>query len=179
MNLKNRQQLLAVLAVAVVGLFAADKLLLSPLTQLWQDRSKRIVELRNQVAAGSNLLKREPALRATWEHMRGSTLTNNLSLAQQQVRNALDRWSQDSRVGITSINPQWKHDADDFMSLEYRLEASGTLATLSRFLFDIEKEPMALRLETVEISSHDNDGQLLSLGLQLSALVLTPQEQRP
>jgi hypothetical protein len=179
MKIKNRQQLLALLAMAGVALFAADKLVFSPLTRLWQDRSKQIAQLRNQVAAGSNLLKREPALRATWQHMRADTLTNNASLAQQQVRRALDRWSQDSKVSITSINPQWKHDADDFMTLEYRLEAAGNLSALTKFLFDIEKEPMALRLETVELSTKDNDGQQLSLGLQLSALVLTPPEQRP
>jgi hypothetical protein len=37
---------------------------------------------------------------------------------------------------------------------------------------------MALKLESIEISSRDNDGQQLALGLQVSGLVLTPPEQR-
>src|SRR6267154_6352725 len=37
MKTKNRQQLLTIAALAVVALFAADKLLLGPLTQFWQD----------------------------------------------------------------------------------------------------------------------------------------------
>ena len=33
---------------------------------------------------------------------------------------------------------------------------------------------MALRLESVELSARDKEGQQLSLGLQLSGLVLNP-----
>jgi hypothetical protein len=49
---------------------------------------------------------------------------------------------------------------------------------VARFLHDIEKDPMALKLQNVELSSHDNNGQQLTLGLQISGLVLTPREQK-
>ena len=86
MQIKNRQQLLAVLAMGVLALLAADKLLLSPLSRLWQDRSRRIHDLRDRIANGSSLLKRERGLSATWERMRTNTLPTNASLAEQQVR---------------------------------------------------------------------------------------------
>ena len=178
MNLKSRQQLLTISAIAVVALFAADKLLLGPLTASWKHRSARLTELRSQVAAGSSMVKRELALRATWERMRTNTLPNNPSLAEQQVLKAFDRWSQESRISVTSISPQWKHESDDFITLQCRVEASGNLQTISRFLYDLERDPMALRLESVEISARDNDGQQLALGLQVSGLVLTPPQQR-
>ena len=178
MNIKNRQQLLTVSALAIVALFAADKLLLGPLTASWKHRSTRLAALRSQVAAGSSMVRREQALRGSWERMRTNTLPNNPSLAEQQVLKAFDRWSQESRISVTSISPQWKHESDDFITLQCRVEASGNLQTLSRFLYDIEKDPMALKLESVEISSRDTDGQQLALGLQVSGLVLTPSEQR-
>ena len=178
MQIKNRQQLLAVLAMGVLALLAADKLLLSPLSRLWQDRSRRIHDLRDRIANGSSLLKRERGLSATWERMRTNTLPTNASLAEQQVREAFTRWSEDSRISITSRTPQWKHDSDEFMTVEYRVEAAGNLAAISKFLYDIERDAMALRLETVEISSRDNDGQQLALGLQISGLVLTPQARQ-
>jgi hypothetical protein len=53
------------------------------------------------------------------------------------------------------------------------------MGAVSRFLYDVEKDPMALRLEIVEVSSRDAEGQQLALGLQVSGLVLTPQEKRP
>src|SRR5947207_1717625 len=177
-NIKNRQQLLAAAAIAVVVLFAADKLLLGPLTASWKQRATRLAELRHQVAAGSNMIKREQALRSTWERMSTNTLPINPSLAEQQVLKAFDRWSQESRISILSISPQLKHDTEDYMTLECRVEAAGNLNTVSRFLYNLEKDPMALKLQSVEVSARDTEGQQLALALQVSALVLTPQEER-
>jgi len=58
------------------------------------------------------------------------------------------------------------------------VEASGNLPSVARFLYEVEKDPMALRIQGAEISSHDNNGQQLSLGLQLSGLILTPAAQQ-
>ena len=112
------------------------------------------------------------------DQMRKNTLSNNPSVAEQEVLGGFDRWSQTNHVSITSINPQWKHDTDEYTTLQCRVEAAGSLPALSRFLFDIEKDPLPLRLEIVELSSRDSEGQQLALGLQVSGLVLTPQERR-
>jgi hypothetical protein len=37
---------------------------------------------------------------------------------------------------------------------------------------------MALKLELVELSSHDTEGQQLLLGLQVSGLILTPASKK-
>jgi hypothetical protein len=177
-RIKNRQQVLAIVAGAVVALFIADKVIIDPLINSWKQRTKQIAELRKKVDDGRSLVRRETSLRSRWEQMRTNTLPNNSSLAEQQVLKAVDRWCQDSRITPTAISSQWKHDAEEYMTVEYRVEASGNLPTVARFLYDIEKDPMALRLQGVEISSHDNNGQQLSLGLQLSGLVLTPGEPK-
>jgi hypothetical protein len=172
-KIKNRQQALALLAIVAVALLAGDKLIFTPLVRFWKERAHRIAELRQKVKEGTQLQQRQEVLRGRWEQMRTNTLPDNLSQAEQQVLAAFDRWSQESRISITSISPQWKTDADEFMTLQCRVDASGNLSTLSRFLYDIEKDPLALRLETVEITSRDNEGQQLTLGLQISGLVLT------
>jgi hypothetical protein len=177
-KIENRQQFLIILTIAVVAVFAADRLVFGPLTKVWKSRSVRIAELRKEVADGSLLLQRERSLRARWETMRKNALTNNASLAEQQLLKAFDSWSQESRVSITGLTPQWKRDADEYMTLECRVDASGDLATLCRFLYDIEKEPVALKFESIELSSRDNAGRELAMGLRVSGLVLTPGEQR-
>jgi hypothetical protein len=177
-KIKNRQALLMILAGSAVVLFAADKLLVTPLSHSWTARGERIVQLRNKVRDGRSLVAREQGLRSRWDQMRSNSLSNNTSQAEQQLLNALYRWSQDSRIGIVSISPQSKHDADDYMTLECRVEAAGSLNSICNFLYDLEKDPLALKLQMVEISGRDTEGQLFALGLQVSGLVLTPQEQR-
>src|SRR5204862_4147785 len=105
LNIKNRQHLLTLLAVIVVGLYAADKLLVGPLTTTWKRRETRLADLRKQVADGRQLLLHEQSWRGRWDQMRTNTLAVNPSLAEQQLFNAFDHWSQDSRISITSISP--------------------------------------------------------------------------
>jgi hypothetical protein len=177
-KIKNRQQLLMVAAVAVVALFVADKLLITPLSQWWKDRSKAITDLREKVARGNNMIDREHALRSTWERMRTNTLPSDESFAEEQVLKAFRKWERDSRVTITSISPQSKHDSDEYSTIQCRVEASGTIDNMNHFLYELEKDPMALKLELVELSSHDTEGQQLLLGLQVSGLIVTPPAQK-
>lgn len=178
MKIKNRQQLLMIAAIAVVALFVADKIIITPLTQFWKGRSKAIIDLREKVARGKNMSDRENALRATWERMRTNTLPTDESLAEEQVLKALRKWERDSRVTITSISPQTKHDSDEYSTIQCRVEASGTIDNMNHFIYDLEKDPMALKLDLVELSAHDTEGQQLLLGLQVSGLILAPATQK-
>ncbi len=177
-DLKNRQHLLGLIAAGVVALFLADKVVLTPLAKSWKARATEISELKKKVTEKQGLVQRERSLKDHWAEMRSNTLTNNASQAEQQMLKAFDSWARQSQVTLVSISPQWKHDSDDYMTLECRVEATGNLNTISRFLYELERDPMALRLQAVEVSARDNDGQQLSLGLQVSGLVLTPQPER-
>jgi hypothetical protein len=176
-KIENRQQWLIVATVAVIAIFVADRLVFGPLTKMWKARSVQIADLRKEVADGSLLLQREKSLRSRWDSMQANALSNNTSQAEQQLLKAFDVWSQESRVSITGITPQWKHDADDYMTLECHVDASGDMGTLMRLLYDIEKDPMALKLELIDLSSRDNAGRELSMGIRVSGLVLTPGGQ--
>jgi len=176
MQIKNRQQLLIIAAVAAAVLLTGDRLLVSPLLKAWSGRATRIAELRKEVAQGKMLLQREQSIRTRWEQMSRNTLPSNTSTAEQQVFKAIDLWAQNSGVAISAITPQWKRDSDDYMTFECRVDAAGDLGKLSRFLYSLERDPTALKLALVELGARDKEGQQLSLGLQLSGLVLTPQK---
>jgi hypothetical protein len=177
-QIKNRQQFLVIAAGALIGLFAADKIIIGPVWNLWKGRTEQIAKLRKQVDDANHLIKRESSLNARWEQMKTNTLPTNESQAEQLVLNAVDRWSRKSGVSITSLSPQWKHDADEYMTLECRVDATGNMAMVKDFLYSIEKDPLALKLQMVEISTRDPEGQVLNLGLQISGLVLTPQAKK-
>ena len=177
MKIENRQQMLVVLVVVAGALLVGNSLIYEPLAKWWSARSKSVTELRKQLSDGEQLLKRETQIRSHWDEMRTNTLPNNTSLAEQQVLKAFDNWSRESGATITGIMPQWKNDTDDYLTLNCRVEAAGNLGTLSQFLYDIERDPMALKLESVELSAHDTAGQQLTLGLQISGLVLASQKR--
>jgi hypothetical protein len=171
-QIKNRQQLLIIGAVVAIALFAGDQLILSPIIKVWGTRATRVAELRKKITDGKMLVQREQSIRGRWGQMSRNALPSNTSAAEQQVFKAIDLWAQNSGVAISAITPQWKHDSDDYMTFECRVDAAGDLGKLSHFLYSVERDPMALKLELVELGARDKEGQQLSLGLQLSGLVL-------
>ena len=172
----NRQQLLALVAGAAIVLLLGDRLVLTPLARSWRERSQKITSLKKSINQGEVLLDRDARIRETWDNMRTNTLPVNLSAAENEVLKGFNRWSEESHISISSIKPQWRRNADDYMLLECRADTFGTMEALARFLYEIEKDPLALRVESLEITTRDNNGQQLAMAVQVSGLLLTPEE---
>jgi hypothetical protein len=192
MIIKQREKLLTLATVLVIGLFAADKLVITPLSNAWKARAERIGLLTKQIASGQQLLGREKTIRDRWDFIRTNALSPNLSAAQNQVLKSVDRWAQDSRISFTSIKPQWKSSTEDYMTLECQADAFGSLQALARFLYEMEKAhppmnppsakdrssyPLPIKIEDVQIATRDSEGQQLSLGIRFTSLVLTNRLQ--
>ncbi len=176
MKIQNRQQLLVVLAGAAVVLFIGLNVILPPLQSWWTTRSSEIKDLRDRVKTGTFLLKREASLRGGWDNMRTNALPPNTSAAEAKLLTAVDGWSRDTGVEITSVMPQWKEADTNYLTLNCRVETAGDLGSLSRFLYQLEKGPMAVRVDSVELGAHDTSGQQMTMGLDLSGLVLVPNQ---
>ena len=172
MKFKNRQEFLVMLTVAAAALFVGVNFIFTPLQGWWSARQKELNNLRDQVKTGKVMVAREKYLRSQWDDMRANSLPANPPDAEQKFLKAVDGWARDNNVDLTSIMPQWKNDSTNYMTLDCRVETSGDLSALTRFIYDIEKGPMPLRLDTVELSSHDNTGQQLTLGVEINGLAL-------
>lgn len=172
MKTGNRQQLLLIVTLVAVGLFVGDKLVYTPLLNLWRARGQEIRNLNRQISRGNALIKSEEAIRGQWSGMRTNTLPDNQSRALERISQSFHDWAEESGVSLNGVTPQWKSDTDDYKTVVCRVDASGTLWMLSRFIYDIENDPLGLKLESLDFSSRDNTGQQITLGLQVSGLVL-------
>jgi Tfp pilus assembly protein PilO len=177
MNLNKRQQLLAILAIVAVGFFVADKLVFTPLTNSWKARSERIAKLKEQVRDGTETLKRETTVREQWAKMRTNTLSSAKPEAESQMLKAFERWSQAGGVSVSSIRPQWKEAEDDYKSLECRADVSGNLSSIAHFLYQVEHDPLGVKVDSMELQSRDTEGDQLALVVQVSGLLLNLPKQ--
>jgi hypothetical protein len=176
LDLRNRQHLLLLIAGLVVAYYVGDRVLLTPLLESWKSRSARIAAFRRDIAHGRETLRRESVVRSRWAQMQTNALPGGISSAEGAVLKAFDRWSGESRISVTSVKPQWKHPADDYMTLECRVDAFGNLSSLTRFLYEVEKDALGVRLESLELSTKESDGSQLTLSLQVNGLYLNPPE---
>ena len=122
-------------------------------------------------------MERAERMESLWAEMQEKALPKDAAKAEQDLISAFDRWGRSSNVELGSIKPQWKRgQTNRYSQLECRVDATGSMATLSRFLFEVERSALALRVDSVEITSRDDTGQKLTLGLLVSGLRLAPLE---
>ena len=173
MQIKNRQQFLTIITLSAVGLLALDRIVRPPLQKIWDDRSRRIETLQQQVKDGQLLLQRKTWLNNHWEDIQHSTLPNDPTAAEQLLFSGLNDWVQFSDVALQGVSPTWKQGNDPaYKTLECRVDVSGRIDQLSRFLYSMETDKMALRVQSIEMTSKDANGSNIGLGVNVSALVL-------
>lgn len=176
MKVQNREQFLMVIVASLLGLLIANWAVFGPMARWWHARQDKIKELRQEVSQGKSLLRREAYLRSQWADMRTNSLPNDSSLAEQQVLRSLNNWVGTAGVNVSSVTPQWEMEQTNYSTLDCRVEASGDMGTLSRFLYEVERDPAAFQLTSVDLSANDERGQQLTLGIEISGLALiSPQ----
>jgi hypothetical protein len=179
MNLPHRQRWLLIAAGSAVALLALDRLVFTPLTDHWKARSAEIAALQKDIAAGRSAIERAQRTQGLWADMQANALAQDPAQAEQDVLSAFEKWRASTNVELGSMKQQWKRGANDKYSvLECRVDATGSLAALARFLYEVEKSPLALRIDSLELIGRDEQGSKLSLGLLVSGLRLTPLERK-
>jgi hypothetical protein len=175
----NRPKLLMILAGTAVSLLILDSVVLTPLLKSWKTRTAEIAKLQKDVTEGRSIMARAERTKATWAEMQSQALPKEPAQAEQDLISAFDKWGRGTNIELGSIKPQWKRGATNkYSQLECRVDATGSLASLSRFLYEVEKSTLALRIDSVELTSRDEMGQKLTLGLLVSGLRLSPLEGR-
>lgn len=179
LNLPNRQRLLVIATAAVAALYLLDAVVITRLSAIWTEHAAEIAKLQKNVTAGRSAIERATQTERLWAEMQANALPKEPAQAEQDVISAFDRWGRANNVELASIRPQWKRGTTDRYSvLECRVDATGTLSTLTRFLYELELSPLALRVDSVELSARDDNGGKLSLGLVVSGLRLSPLERK-
>lgn len=177
--LPERQRWLVLIAGSALGLLALDRLVATPLLAAWRERGAEIGRLEKRVGDGADTVARGERTRALWREMQAQALPADPAKAEQDLLTALDRWGRGSGVEVGSLKPQWKRGANSRYSLlECRVEVTGNLSAVTRFLHEVEQSPLALRIDALDLNARDDSGGRLSLGLLVSGLRLVPLEAR-
>ncbi len=171
MDSDKRKRVLLVVAGACIALWLGDTLLIEPLYAAWGARSAKIERLAEETQRGAGLLERAPALKARWDVMKKRALPNRVSDAETAILESVGRWTDDSQLSVTSVKPRWNPPEKEYETLEIQLEGTGTIDAVVKFLYDVESDPLPLRIEDIEIVSQDDKGRKLNLALRFTGLV--------
>lgn len=169
--------MLIVIGAGIV-LLVLNSLVIDPLIKTWETHTAEIKKLKLDLARGRGLIQNGPRLERRWKDMKDGALPKDPAQAEHDLITAFDGWGRATAIELGSIKPQWKRGTDRYSTLECRVDATGSISSLARFLYELEKSPLALRVDSVELTARDEGGNRLTLGLIVSGLRMTPMEGR-
>jgi Tfp pilus assembly protein PilO len=172
MAAKRRERHLVIAALVCLGLLAGRSLVLGPIHEGWKARSVRIAELDGLVERGELLMDQSDAIGRRWAAMHERSLPADTSEAENKVIGAVGRWAADSRLTVTDRKPRWQLGEEEGGRLEVRVSGNGDMRAIARFLYELERDPLALRLEDVSVRARDDRGAELALEARFTGLIM-------
>lgn len=172
MRIENREAFLKIAVGLVVGLFLLDRMVLTPAGKAWTAQGERITALREKVTRGQRLLAQETQLRTRWDRMQHTDLDAEISAAEDQAYSGIAKWASASRINTNSLSPQWRTQDEDFDLFEFRASATGTQSSLGQFIYNLETDPLPVKLEECDLATRDAKGQQISGTMRFSFIRL-------
>ena len=175
MTNEQRQRLLKVAAGAIVGLWLLDTVVIEPAIRAWGEQTARIEALQKKVDRGRSLLGRADSIRERWADMQRANLPADLSVAEGEALDAINRWTLASGINLTNVSRDWQRSRDaDYDACEVRASLTGKLSDVGLFLYELETDPVPVNLEDCEITTRDARGQQITVNARFSFLLLGP-----
>ena len=177
MALTNREQKIVILTVIALSVLIIDRYVLSPVLAKRSEISQHKVDLQSRLDESLALLQRAKNLRSRWQTMRSSGLTYDIQETESKVLRFIEKSSQNSGFSLSSIQPDHLPQKEKFGTIELMLSGSGSMQSVTEFLWNIETADVPLKIESMQLGANNEDADVMSLQLQLSSIYLIKTRQ--
>jgi Tfp pilus assembly protein PilO len=174
--LSKREKIIALMTALVLGLLVGDRYILTPLMNQLNQWETEKQDLTVDLNKAQNLLRQRKVMDRKWKAMAGEGLAADAE-SESRVLHALDRWSQDTGLTLTSVKPlRLNPIKDELHEMTFIVAGTGTLHATAEFIWQIERAQLPLRIRDMQLGSSNESGTEMSLQLNISALALIDQE---
>jgi len=175
--LSKRERIIAIIAVAAVGFLVLNKFLIGPVTDKLQQLETQKNQLRVELDEAQNLFRKRRVLEKEWKAAMSEGLRNEVE-AESKVGRALNMWSDQTRLSLSSVKPDRVASDKGLTEMTFVVVGTGTLDAVTQFLWKIETAPLPIKVKDMQLGSSNESGQSMSVQLRLSALCLG-KDQKP
>jgi hypothetical protein len=178
--LSNRERTVGILTAAVLGILALDRLALTPMMERKQDLEVKTQNVRDDLARVSDLFQKRRAMGQTWREMVAGGLKTEASEAESQALQALEGWAREARLNVTMLKQEGTEKQKPYQVITFRASGTGTMDSVSRFLYKVQQSKMPLRIEDMTITSRkEGSTDDLTVTLGVSTIFLPPDAKAP
>jgi Tfp pilus assembly protein PilO len=176
MGLSQRERIIVLVTVLVVGALVGDRFVLAPIVnglgELKAERQKSLT----QVKKAKNLLQEKQQI-----ERKKASLSEGLrsdAEAESRVAKALDKWAEDARLALTSVKPDRVAGGDKRLKeIIFVIAGKGSLDAVAWFLYQVETSDLPIKVKHMQLGSTSEAGDNMSLELRISTLYLAADEK--
>jgi len=176
MVLSKRERILAIVSIMVVGLLVLSKFLIDPIAGRLKQLETRKQQLLLELNEAQNLFQRRRLLEKKWKTVLSDGLRNEVE-AESRIARALDEWSRQARLTLSSVKPERVASDKEFKEMTFAVAGTGTLDAVAQFIWQIETAGLPIKVKDIQLGSTNESGQSMSLQLRLSALCLGTERE--
>lgn len=176
MGLSKRERVIALMAIVIVGGFFVDKIIVTPGLKRLTETKDQKRELLAELTEARNLFERRRLLERKWKTMLSDGLRNDAD-AESRVARALDEWSQNARLTLTSVKPDRVAGDKGLKEMAFVVAGRGGLGSVAQFLYKVETAELPIKIKDMQLGSTSESGDSMSLQLRLSTLYLGAEEK--
>jgi hypothetical protein len=175
MGLSKRERMIVLVTLISVGALVADQLVRAPianrLTELKGTRDKAVAEVEH-----AKLVIQQSALVDQKEAKRSARLKSDAA-TESEVTKAMDKWSQDAGLTLTSVKPDRLAGDKGVKEIVFVVAGKGPLSAVGWFLYQVETSDLPVKVKYMQLGSASEAGESMSLELRVSALYLAADEK--
>ena len=176
MGLSKRERMIVLVTILSVGALVGDRFVRAPiasrLSELKSDRDQAVVEVEQ-----AKLLFQQSE--QVTRKMGGSGGLQNDAAAESSVAKALDQWSGDTGLTLTSVKPDRMAGDKGVKEIVFVIAGKGSLESVAQFLYRAETAALPLKVKYLQLGSASETGDSMSLELRLSTLYVADEKSSP
>lgn len=170
MKLNPRERFIAVLTALVLGAAMIYLIVLSPLLARLDEADRQISDANTQLAKANDLFKNDLAARKRWKEMSGGGLKTDASASEGQLLDRVRDAAQNARLSVQSLKPAPAERVSGFNRITLRVNATGSMSQIARFLHDLRGSKMPLRILDLQVSSRKAGTDDLAIQLSVATI---------
>lgn len=190
MVLSKRERLIALTTLGAIGVLALDRLALEPLLAANDELNTQLNGVRKDLQDDNSKLEARRYRGHNWAQMQNNGLRRkDISEADSQMLNNIDNWAREAGMTLVSVKPDRtesvsvrvdknKPEKKVFVKSSFRVNGTGGMSQISRFLWHVETAGIPASVGEVQITTRKEGTDELSVQVTISTLCLAPESDK-
>ncbi|MEM7625071.1 MAG: hypothetical protein AAF333_05530 [Planctomycetota bacterium] len=169
--MKPREKILALIIAGLAVLFAADRLIVAPVTTAFADVRDETRRLESRLAEARAMVKSRRKIERRWSAIRLAGLGDAADTARLRVQVRTSAWAQESGLNLNTLSTGRVEEGETYDELGFALTGVGTLESTGQFLLRVSQADFPLRIGDCTLTARGDERDALTLSLKLSTIV--------